>query len=158
MAKTVTYWPWWQPLNRLIVFALRLSLFFLFSPFFSLPPSPLTLLCRRPWKINFGLSLKCVMPYTMKQCYELNLPYSVGKYLLKVGTVPSAVVLYKVFCWLLCCICSKWEIETLNIYLSVNVGTQQVHTSLNSECVKSFQSWHWRHQHDVNESFWCLYR
>ena len=139
--------------------------FFPFFPLFLPPPvsprlpSPsLTLLCRRPWKINFGLSLKCVMPYTMKQCYELNLPYSVGKYLLKVGTVPSAVVLYKVFCWLLCCICSKWEIETLNIYLSVNVGTQQVHTSLNSECVKSFQSWHWRHQHDVNESFWCLYR
>ena len=139
MAKTVTYWPWWQPLNRLIVFALRLSLFFSFFPLFAPPLPPLR--CRRPWKINLGLSLKCVIPYTMKQCYELNLPYSVGKYLLKVGTLPSGVVLYKVFCWLLCCICSKWAIETLNIYLSVNVCTQQVHTSLKSECVKSFQSW-----------------
>ena len=123
------------------------SFFFFFPPFCSPPPPclpspPLPLRCRRPWKINFGLSLKCVIPYTMKQCYELNLPYSVGKYLLKVGTLPSGVVLYKVFCWLLYCICSKWAIETLNIYLSVNVCTQQVHTSLKSECVKSFQSWH----------------
>ena len=97
------------------------SFFFFFPPFCSPPPPclpspPLPLRCRRPWKINFGLSLKCVIPYTMKQCYELNLPYSVGKYLLKVGTVPSGVVLYEVFCWLLCCICSKWAIETLNIY------------------------------------------